>query len=456
MNPYGNPPGGAPPQGYPQQPQQGYPQQPQQGYPQQPQQGYPQQPQQGYPQQPQQGYPQQPQQGYPQQGAPVQAQPGYPQQQGYPQQAQQAPQAQQAYPQQGGMPPQGMAPQGMSPQGMSPAGAPPAGGPPSSGVFATCARCQGPLEHGDLRCAVCGLAAPHMEHQHPQNQVQVLRCTECGAAVSYSAEAQAPKCRFCGAVTKLEQPTDPVEQADWIIPFAVNPEQAQTALRQWMSNLGFFTPSDLATTAQVEGLHAIWWAGWIVKAFAWVSWAADSNADNWRSDWAPHAGVAQLPFNNLLVSASRGLNLDEARQLGPYTRLDQAVPAQQAQLAQMGPQGVTLEQFDTQRSAARAIISDAIESTSVEILKQGHIPGTRFRNVHVSVLLHALETRRVALPSYVLAYRYNNKSYRAVIHGQDASCVTGKSPIAWAKVALVAGIVLAVVLIILTIVLFAT
>jgi hypothetical protein len=448
VNPYGNPPGGAPPPGYPQQPQQGYPQQPQQGYPQQPQQGYPQQPQQGYPQQPQQGYPQQ--QGVPQQGqASQQPQQGYPQQQ------------QQAYPQQPqqGMSAQGMAPQAMAPQAMAPQGGGPTSGggaPPSSGVFATCARCQGPLEHGDLRCAVCGLAAPHMEHAAPQQQVQVLRCTECGAAVSYSAEAQAPKCRFCGAVTKLEQPTDPVDQADWIIPFAVTPDQAQTALRQWMSKLGFFTPGDLAQTAQVEGLHAIWWAGWIVKAFAWVSWAADSNADTWRSDWAPHAGVAQLPFNNLLVSASRGLNLDEARQLGPYTRLDQAVPAQQAQLAQMGPQGTILEQFDTQRSAARAIISDAIESTSVEILKQGHIPGSRFRNVKVSVLLHALETRRVALPSFVLAYRYNNKSYRAVIHGQDASCVTGKSPISWAKVALVAGIVLAVVLIILTIVLFAT
>jgi len=92
----------------------------------------------------------------------------------------------------------------------------------------------------------------------------------------------------------------------------------------------------------------------------------------------------------------------------------------------------------------------------VEVLKQGHIPGSRYRNVHVSVLLHALETRRVALPSYVLAYRYNGKSYRAVIHGQNADCVTGKSPISWAKVALVAGIVLFVVLVVLTIVMFAT
>lgn len=303
---------------------------------------------------------------------------------------------------------------------------------------------------------MCGLAAPQMAAPAQQQQIQVLRCTECGAAVAYSAEVQAPKCRFCGAVTQLEQPTDPIDQADWIIPFAVNPEQAQAALRQWMSGLGFFTPSDLAQTAQVEGLHPIWWAGWIVGANAWVSWTADSDADSWRSDWAPHSGVAQLPFRNLLVSASRGLNLDEAKQLGPYTQLGQAVAAKGAQLAQMGPQNCTLEQFDTQRSAARAIISDAIEATSVETLKRGYIPGTRFRNIHVSVLLQGLETRRVALPSYILAYRYNNKSYRAVIHGQDASCVVGKSPIAWAKVALVAGIVLAVVVIVVTIIAFAS
>jgi hypothetical protein len=325
------------------------------------------------------------------------------------------------------------------------------------GSSSLCARCQGPLEHGDLRCAVCGLAAPQQQQQQQQQQqAQVLRCTECGAAVSYSAEAQAPKCKFCGAVTKLEQPTDPIEQADWIIPFIVSPEQAQVALRRWMSNLGFFTPGDLAQTAQVEGLHAIWWAGWIINANAYVSWAADSNADAWRSAWAPHAGTAQLPFRNLLVSASRGLNLDEARQLGPYTQLNYAVPAAQSQQQQLGPPNVTLEQFDTQRSAARQIISNAIESTAVEVLKQGHIPGTSFRHIHVAVLLHALETRRVALPSYVLAYRYGGKSYRAVIHGQDASCVTGKSPISWAKVGLVAGIILVVVLIVLGIVLFAT
>lgn len=304
-----------------------------------------------------------------------------------------------------------------------------------------CARCQSPLEPGDLRCAVCGLAAPHGLAPAPHG-VQVLRCTECGAAVSYSAEVQAPKCRFCGAVTRLEQPVDPVEQADWLLPFEVSPEQADQALRRWMATLGFFRPSDLARAATVEGLHPIWWAGWLVHANALVSWTADSNAGAQRSAWAPHAGQTQLPFRNLLVSASRGLSLDEAQKLAPHYRVDRAVPA--AQRAGLGPPGAALEQFDTQRSGARKIVNERITSAAEAALRQGVIPGSTFRNVRVAVLLRGLETRRVALPSYVLAYRYNGRSYRAVVHGQDPRHVTGTAPIAWGKVALVVAVALVV------------
>lgn len=318
----------------------------------------------------------------------------------------------------------------------------------SAPAASLCARCNGPLEHGDLRCAVCGLSAPATPEAPSQQPAQVVRCTECGAAVSYSAEVQAPKCRFCGAITRLEQPTDPIDQASFLLAFSVTPDQAHEALRRWMSTLGFFRPSDLARTAMVEGLHPLWWAGWLVNADAQVSWTADSNADTWRSAWAPHAGQAPLSFRNLLVSASRGLSLDEARTLAPHFDIQRAAPVAQREDQQLGPPGATLEQFDTQRSAARKIISDSIAGRASEVLQNGHIPGSRFRNVHVAVLLRALETRRVALPSYVLAYRYNGRSYRAVVHGQDARCVTGQAPISWSKVALVIGLGLAVIVIV--------
>ena len=68
---------------------------------------------------------------------------------------------------------------------------------------------------------------------------------------------------------------------------------------------------------------------------------------------------------------------------------------------------------------------------------EGHVPGRRFRNVHASVLLTGLSTRRVALPVYVLAYRYDGKSYRALVHGTAEGVVMGDAPVSYRRVAVV-------------------
>ena len=49
-----------------------------------------------------------------------------------------------------------------------------------------CERCESPLERGDLRCAICGEAAPVSDSAPDTNalKIEVLRCGGCGAAVS--------------------------------------------------------------------------------------------------------------------------------------------------------------------------------------------------------------------------------------------------------------------------------
>ena len=49
-----------------------------------------------------------------------------------------------------------------------------------------------------------------------------------------------------------------------------------------------------------------------------------------------------------------------------------------------------------------------------------------------------MHTRRVAVPTYVLAYRYRSRLYRVLVHGQRAELVLGKAPVSPFKVALVA------------------
>ena len=260
----------------------------------------------------------------------------------------------------------------------------------------------------------------------------------------YDANRGAPGCAFCGSAMHLEGIEDPPEQIEWFVTFGIDPETAQRALGEWLGTRGFFTPSDLKSAATIQKLSPLWWVGWIFEVQALVSWTLDSNANAGKSDWAPYAGQQVMRFSNVVVSASRGLRSDETATLIP--RYDFARGAVQP----YGPVAAVTEEFDVQRSAARALIVDAIERMSQATVATHHVPGSRHRNLKVTALIERLLTRRCAMPSYVLAYRYRNKLYRAVVHGQDASLILGETPTSVLKVVLVvAGALLAAALTIL-------
>ncbi len=296
-------------------------------------------------------------------------------------------------------------------------------------IVATCARCTTSIEEGDLRCCICGIIAPARQ-AGPMREVQrIVRCDECGAAVVHRAEdGMSPTCRFCRAPTKIETPTDPLEAAELMLPFAVSAERAVAAMRRYLGSLGFFRPSDLAASATVDSVTAVWFASWMFDVRADVSWAADSDAGSGRSAWAPHAGRVKFDWRNVVVSASRGLAHHEVAKLAPAYDLRQA----QA----VGDASAQVESFDVDRSAARQRILEAIHAIAAEELQSRHIPGSRFRKVAVSALLEGLSTRRCALPAYIFVYRYEGRPYRAVVHGQNDAVAFGTAPLSWGKIAL--------------------
>jgi hypothetical protein len=302
-----------------------------------------------------------------------------------------------------------------------------------------CARCQTAIEDGDLRCAICAFPVPAGPRvaDGPQH-AQVLRCGECGAAVAFSAEAQAPRCGFCGATMVIEQPLDPIEAARKRVAFSVGREAAQAALQGWLARRGWFAPPALSSEAVLESLTPLSWAAWLVNADARVTWTADSDAGARRSNWAPHAGEVTLAFHNIVVPASRGLRASECRRLIPHYNVAGAVAVDRAAAA--GEVESTIESFDAQRSAARTYVQDRIEAAA-KVRVEPQIPGRRFRNVHVACLLERQTTERIALPAWILAYRYRGHPHRAIVHGQRAEVVFGRAPIDWRKVGwLVAGL----------------
>jgi hypothetical protein len=239
----------------------------------------------------------------------------------------------------------------------------------------------------------------------------------------------------------IEQPIDPVETAAIRVPFAVSREGAEASLRGWLGKRGYFAPPALREEAVLESLTPLCWAGWRVSAQATVAWTADSDQGAIRSAWAPHAGQVPMRFDGVVVPASRGLDHEECRLLTPYYDLRKAVPVGATDVP--GDEPAMIESFDAQRSAARALVQSAITATA-KTRVQPVIPGRRFRNIHVACLLEGQTTERVALPAWVLAYRYRGRPYRAIVHGQRPEVVFGSSPIDWAKVARWVLVVLAI------------
>lgn len=309
-------------------------------------------------------------------------------------------------------------------------------GPP--GAPAACTRCASPLEDGDLRCAICALLvpAPAVQHTDAPVRAHVLRCCECGAALAFSAAAQAPRCGFCGQAMAIEQPIDPLETAQRQLPLTVDRATAETALRSWLARRGWFAPRALSDEAVLESLTPLAWAAWRVSADALVSWTADSDAGARRSAWAPHAGQAPLRFHDIVVPASRGLRPSECRRLIPYYDFMSSVDI--APVVEDSPDAPAVERFDAQRSAARAYIHERIEAAA-RVRIQRRIPGFRYRNIRVACLIERQTTDRIALPVWILAYRYRGAPYRAIVHGQRADFVLGRFPIDWHKVGFVAA-----------------
>jgi hypothetical protein len=316
-----------------------------------------------------------------------------------------------------------------------------------------CGRCESPFEPGDLRCAVCGHVAPDVVGEDvPEAAVEVLRCEGCGAAVSYSARARAPVCAFCGSMAHLEVTDNPMEQAQLLVPFTVDRSRAEEVFREWLGGLGWFRPADLRAASQLDSMRALWWVGWLINGEALVSWTADSEVGAARADWAPHAGQAELQFDDLVVSASRGLTADETAFLLPSYDLAAAGPQQPAD----GSDAV-VEQFEVRRTTARQQVRAALGRLAARRLQDGIIPGRRIRNLHTTLLVRRLITRRVGFPAWIIAYRYRGALHRFVLSGQDPASRRGDAPISATRVLLaVAAAMAGVVAVIATLALLAS
>ncbi|QDU27426.1 Double zinc ribbon [Anatilimnocola aggregata] len=308
-------------------------------------------------------------------------------------------------------------------------------------VVEKCSVCQALLDEEDLFCANCGTEAPHRAANDGSATMQTthnFRCDGCGASMSYDASVQTLRCPFCGG-EKLHAERDAKSLAPkYVVPFQIEQSDAVSRLKEWMGS-SFWRPGDLATAAIVTKLTAIYIPYWVFSGKTFTYWTADSSQTPWgaNASWCPVSGEHRGEHHGLLVGASSSLSPAETHAICPYD-LAQAVPTRQVDL-----ENSLFEQFQVQRKYARPLAQQGLEERVRQACAE-LVPGNA-RNVHVNVRVEGLSADPVLLPVWIMAYTYQQQTFRFLLNGQTGRC-TGTAPTSYKKIAAVTAAVIAAII----------
>jgi len=156
-----------------------------------------------------------------------------------------------------------------------------------------------------------------------------------------------------------------------------------------------------------------------------------------RTSWWPVSGNFQRFFDDVLILANDGLLKDHLESLEPWP-LDKLVPFNQQLLAGQLSRTYDIE-LDECFAEARAKIDAALHADVVS-----RIGGDEQQVTSINSRYEAVTYKHILLPVWLMAYRYNNRTYQVFINACTGE-VTGQRPWSLPKILLTILIVIAII-----------
>ncbi len=334
-----------------------------------------------------------------------------------------------------------------------------------------CPNCTGPVEPADAFCPSCGTAlAPKGEAPAtgPASAIEAthsraFRCESCGAQVHCEPDSRSTTCPFCAApyVLEIDPKTSGRETPEFVLGFAVAPDDAEKIYRDWVRSGGIFRPGDLAARARADGLKGIYLPSWSFSCRADSTWTAQIGEHWWRTEtytetdangntvtktrqvqeteWWGLSGGHHAYHSFYLVSGSKGLEQKVLDRVGPFQLLA---------LKRYAPSflaGWLSEDHSIAKEDAYPL-SEAEFHRRQQAAIAAFLPGDTHSGLQVQTRFSQVNSDLILLPIYLRSYIYNGKLYRTLINGQTGK-IWGQKPLSGVRIgAFVGGVILLLVL----------
>jgi hypothetical protein len=329
----------------------------------------------------------------------------------------------------------------------------------------TCHRCGSPLDPGDRFCQACGqdneTAADVVATGSTVAAKKFLRCNNCGAEIAVDPDQRSYTCPFCDSNYVIEfQPEATGRPApEFVIGFAVSPEQAHQKFLEWLGRGGLFRPGDLKKSSAADKLRGVYLPFWSFSMLAESRWSA-SIGEHWyrtetytttqngktvthtrtvtETEWWPLAGRHHSYYSGYLISGSRGLTQADAERVKPF-RLEALKRYEPTYLA-----GWSSEECSVDREDALHACYGEFQRREQEAVA-AFLPGDTSSDLQVSTSFSQVNSDLILLPAYLLNYTYRGKPYRFLLNGQTGHC-DGDKP--WSAWRIVSAILLALLIVV--------
>src|SRR5688500_7545969 len=203
-----------------------------------------------------------------------------------------------------------------------------------------CPSCGSPVGWADKFCPACGApsahAAPPVDEAAPQQKH--FRCNNCGSEVATDADQRSYICPFCDSTYVVEYSPEETgrQRPEFIIGFAVTPEEAQKKFYDWLRDNAWFRPGDLVAQAVADKHKGAYLPFWSFSMLAHSQWSASigewwyrtetyTTVENGKTvtrtrqvketEWWPLSGRHHRYYSGYLVSGSKGLPQTDAERI---------------------------------------------------------------------------------------------------------------------------------------------
>jgi len=278
-------------------------------------------------------------------------------------------------------------------------------------------------------------------------ELRVSVCDDCGARVSFDRADTSVTCVYCGSASVLETSANRnALRPESLIPLDVGRAAVQAEFQRWLGRL-WFRPSALkrARSQNVAGVYVPFWT---FDAEVHSDWSADAGFYYYvpvtrthtvngkrvttthmerRTRWEPAWGDRDDTYDDVLVPAGGGVPDELLTELGAFD-MTALVPYRAEYLAGWRAEEYQLDLTDAWLRGRDQIVREQERRCS------GDVPGDTQRNLHVDNRFGEPRWKHVLLPVWSLNYRFKERVFQVLVHGQSGR-VVGEAPLSWVKIA---------------------